>query len=408
MNYFDRVVFHPVYTTVNYFIGQHRKTIIEVKKTDGYIKRSCVSKANSLSIAFFLVAGAVAAVAAIFFSLVTWPYRWCKLNEIYSQSMKRDLACLSHEENGVLEKQVREYIVKKSAPELPENKRLKIHANKLDQTVEIVKACYSRSRDVYAPVALLWVNYLLQKAQANNQKIVFMARDGTAPYKLALNIMKETKYQEKYPEMLTEGRIVMGYFSRKVVNSSYANPEGKKLFKQYMHEELGIRPADKCMFVDIGFEGSMIDKITDMASALTDNDEACKVEVEFEFLLSLTNKAKGFLADVDNQLASVPSAGANLGIQWLEDSHHGVINSPQSLIKSENGRVYPDTFTAINKDTCINQPVDFLLRKFSQRAITTANEKYGDDVDFSAAKIKFNETIERIKNNQLWLYITHK
>lgn len=429
------VVFQPVYNVLNCLNLHYSKPAIAIKADDNFLKKSVAPIANGTKAAVLAVAFAVGVVSSFLFSLISWPIRAYKFNKVHNLALKEDLKKLTPQEHEILNKQIRAYIEKKSS------KGLKIDANKIDDCIEKVKASFSRSRDIYGSVAVKWVDYLINKAEANGQKLIFMARDGAAPFKLAQNMMKTDKYKQSFPGMAQEGRIVMGYFSRKVVGNSYDSPEGQKLFKEYLVNELGIKPGDNCLFVDVGFAGSMIDRITEMASDLTgiqataedpkNSDQSLshskikagwqkwghlsdledsinkKVKVNFEYLISMTPKSTGFLATEDKRLTSVPSAGGNLGIHWLEDSHQGVVNSPTHLIKQSNGRIYANTAIPGKKQTCIDDGEEYLLRKFSKKAVTDAYKTIDPAADFKAIKNNFDATLQKIKAGQLPLLVKH-
>ncbi len=97
-----------------------------------------------------------------------------------------------------------------------------------------------------------------------------------------------------------------------------------------MEKNLHIKPGDKCIFVDIGFAGSMVAPIK---SALPEN------EVEFEFLIATSNKAKGFIANSELPLENFESEKHHLGTRWLEETHHGTLASAKRLIRNDKGEI---------------------------------------------------------------------
>lgn len=465
----DRSVFQPMYEVGGYLNSCYSVPAIAVKADDNFLKRAVAPIANGLKVSVLAVAFAVGELGAFIFSVLSWPIRAYQLSKVREQALKDDLNRLTPQEHDLLNQDIKAFIEKKSKVGLT------IDPNELDTCIEQVKAYYARSRDIYGAVAVKWAEYLLNKANANGQKLVFMARDGAAPYKLAQNMMKEEAYQQAYPGMAQEGRIVMGYFSRKVVGNSYETPEGQKLFKEYLVNELGIKPGDNCLFVDVGFEGSMIDKIREMASDLTGVQasaeefkpvasplnqsrvkakipnhahakasqmsfwdkvsnlfsppkveapkkgevplnpakakaglEKKKVTVKFEYLISLTPKATGFLGTNDEKLASVPWAGGgNYGVHWLEDSHQGVISSPTHLVKHSDGHIYANTAIPGQEQTCIHSAKDYVLRKFSKKAVTDAYKTTDPTADLKVLKSDFDNTLDRILRCELPLLISH-
>jgi hypothetical protein len=317
--------------------------------------------------------------------------------EVEKQDIEITLNLLPKEEVEHLKDNVKEFIAEK---------QLNIPEKFLERTVSIAAACYIRSHMMYGPVALKWVDYLLQKANQEGKKIVFMARDGSAPYKIASELLH--KYPERYPNM-NKDQLIYGYFSRKIIDNSKKDEAGKALFLDYI-KQLGVQEKDKCIFVDIGFSGSMVDPIKTMVAPLN-------LETEFEFLFSLSNKAHGFVENEPVQRPPRPEYGESqpftvypvneVGVHWLEDSHQGTIQSPTRLVKMD-GKIYPDTHTPKEKKTFRHEPQNYLWRKYSQLgAIQIVNCVTPDQEDAHVVKKQLKELLVNMQLKHLHLYIPH-
>jgi hypothetical protein len=237
-------------------------------------------------------------------------------------------------------------------------------------------ATYITSQAYYAPVVKKWALSLLRKALQEDRQLVFLARDGHAPYFVAQEL------QKLHPE-LAGVKLHYKYLSRKVVNHA-TNPsidsnleERKAQLREYFFSD-GLTPDAKMLFVDVGFMGSMIDtlkseffpiqppvektleanqayradlkayykKITGKDAKNLSNTEMKQIllrdQYKFNFLISHTPKADGFMGNIQHELRSVRSAGQNRAVHWLEDTHQGVISSPKQLVRLEDGSVVPD------------------------------------------------------------------
>lgn len=381
-----RLIFSPTYSCWNKLHSNLITPCMVAQKDSPWTQRAVCKIANGGKIALIAAAYVICTLATGIFSIATCPHRFYQRGLVEKMGFKSDLKLLSRQETNQIRYRVLRYM-DTSVCDIP--------ATKKEEAIQKAIACYARSKKIYGPIAHAWTEYLLEKANKEGKKLVFMARDGIPPYEIALNLMKKPEYQAKYPN-ITKDKIVLGYFSRKVVNHSLESEANKALFKRYTSEELGIKDGDECLFVDIGFEGSMIDKIRGLLPG---------VKADFEYLIAINNKATGFIATQDKQLSSVPSAANNLGIHWLEDSHQGCIASPSSLVEV-NGRIYPNTNTPKNK-TYSSQPksLQFLLKYFSQLGVVEGETISKDQLE--KCKKVFDETIQKIKDSQLPLLIEH-
>lgn len=268
-----------------------------------------------------------------------------------------------------LQREIERYITENSAPTVPSNRRLSIPREKRNEYVLKAMAYYARSQYYYGPLAVDWVHNLLTQANERNQKLVFMARDGIAPYHLARTMMKMDKFRDRFPNLVGDDRIVLGYFSRKLVTHHHSGDEQQfQIFRKYI-AQLGIKPGDKCRFVDIGFQGSMIKDIRKM---LSEN------EIDFNFFISLTSQAEGYVSprdDTRRELSSCTSSEANPGVWWLETAHQGTDRGPSHLVEHTDEFIYPNTLVPGQESTYISDPViqgdslEYLLRHWGLKAI---------------------------------------
>lgn len=230
-----------------------------------------------------------------------------------------------------------------------------------EAAIQAAISTYSSSRKQYGPVVFEWVKSVLDTAKVEGRKVVFMARDGIAPYEVA-KILKEKDPNYKDVD------ISLVFLSRSIISTASENKEDKNLVHDYLIQECNMQKNDKCLFVDVGYQGSMISKIKKLTSCLNLN-------LKFEYLLSHNPNIDGFLEDVKTPLKSIPinEAGNNLATYWLEDTHQSNLESPKKLQRMEkNGKqvVIPDIFVGSEPMTCKKtQPIDFLLKHFGLEAV---------------------------------------
>ncbi len=224
----------------------------------------------------------------------------------------------------------------------------------------------------FAPVIYDWTLSLMKRSSENGQHLVFMARDGLAAYRMALEIKKNVPQLQSLP-------ISYVYLSRKVVRGN------RDHLKSYLHQELNSsdKSDPKYLFVDIGFLGSMC---ADIQSALKETvKEAC---CEFEFLISTGNIAPGFAGTIKQNLRAVKSAGKNRAVYWMEDTHQGVVKSPKELVKNRLGQLAPDTDVEnkIDDPTLLapTHSIDTLCREAAQKAIVDFVQERDHLSDFDA------------------------
>lgn len=229
-------------------------------------------------------------------------------------------------------------------------------------------SCYASSYMHYSPVVIEWTHSVLETAMAfaPPKRVVFLARDGIAPYEVAKVL------QKKYPEKYGQVPLSLLYISRRVKDWAMANEENTQMFIDYVKQE-GLKPNEKCLFIDIGFCGSMIWDIKDLLKDLTS-------DIQFGYLISHTPNARGFMGNMSKKLESVKGAGQNPAVHWLEDMHQGVHNSPSRLFRDPTGIIRPYIADGKGQTTCKEDvPKSYLNKMFGLKAVIDG----ANDMDFS-------------------------
>lgn len=385
-----RFVFDPVYSALGKLSQCTQKPWVAVKEDSRKITRVVAPIANAVQKGLIYAAMAVATLALGLFSLLALPYRYYNRYKMLTM----DVLQLPEAEKSALKAEITKYV---NAHGKSESGKSLTEQEKKDYVFTIMVA-YARSKMVYGPVARAWTEYLLDKANKGNSKLIFLARDGIPQYKMAKKLMATKEYQEKYPNLVKDDQIVLGYISRKVKDST-KGPEKEQLFKDYIEKELGIKKGDKCLFADVGYAGSLIDFIKSKVPG-----------ANFEYVISLSDQATGFVTEINRSKYPIEWAGGNPGAHWLEDAHQGNFKSPTELVKASDGRIYPITVQP-NKKEYITVPgsLEYMGRKFSQRAIVRCHkDKPIANEALAAAKAKFIDTMDRIKRFELPLFTIHK
>jgi hypothetical protein len=233
--------------------------------------------------------------------------------------------------------------------------------NQLTEVVlaqEIGHAAYAMSYSHYAPVIFEWASSLLQRATQDNLHLVFVARDGLPPFEVA-QILKETNPEFAHVE------TSYVYISRKIVIGP------KEALIQYLLQQSFVREAKnqekKLLFIDIGFQGTIIPSIRSalQRSGISDISN----QVNFEYLISCTKEAHGFASNPTKPLPIFYSPKACWAIHWMEDAHQGLIESPEALVKNPITHQYePDT--VLEQRTCrTSNPLDYLGKCVAQWAL---------------------------------------
>lgn len=401
-----RFVFSATYSAWNKLSVHYNTDLVTVTPASSKWMRTVAPLANGAKKCVIVVAFAVSTIVTAIFSVCYFPIRYLSNNN--NESLKKDFNRMPVAESNALRQEILDDIDRKES-----QGKFKIPFLEKDAIVFETISCYARSSEVYGPVVVAWVEYLLNKANQGNQKLVFMARDGIAPYKMAMEMMQEPDYQSKYPNLVGDDKIALAYFSRKVVDHAQSSDQNKALLQKYV-TQLGISDGDQCIFVDIGFTGSMITKLRDMLPGIT---------ISFDYLISHTPNADGFIFSANDpslankqpgslhtiQSIAYKAAGSNLATHWLEDTHQGVGESPTHLVEKE-GKIYPNTKIPGQKQyTAKPGSHDFMLRKWARRAIVRSRNKYPPStIRKDAAIKKLDDTLTSIKNLEIPLLIQHK
>lgn len=393
MNSIDRrFVLGPAYHCVDKLSLEYAKPCITTNAESGPVKRTVAPIANVGKKSVIVLAGVIGALVTGIYSLLSFPCRAYQRHKIEQMGIQHGLNLLTPAEKESFRQELEKYLKDNDVAISPKEKQAWLNK---------IMASYGRSKKIYGPVARAWTDMLLEKAQKEGKKIVFLARDGAVPFKIAKALMKTEDYRAKYPNLTGDKQIVLAYFSRKVVKSSLENEKTKAIFNKYITNELGLKDGDKCIFVDVGFLGSMID---DFRKNLLPT-----VSIDFEYLISHTPKAHGFVGINDKNVKSVGTAGGNPGIHWLEDTHQGYTSSPSKLVEVGD-HVYPNTKQPGKPDYCVpKNSLEFLVRKFTQRGVVESSQEAPiPEAQVEAVKQKFADTIGQIKDKKLPLFVEHR
>lgn len=326
-----------------------RKKWVPVTPESSRGRKAWSTFANGIKQTLAVLAYIIVTVATGLFSVIAAPFRCALYPYFLKKTIQKDLALLggTGKEKELLA-EIKAYIESK-----PELKSIfdKLKPKEQTQMIRQVGATYARCHHFYGPIAAQWVDKLLVEAQKDGKRLVFLARDGTGPYKLAKNLMKQ--YPERYQGVKPP---VLLYLSRKVVADCYRSDKsddkrakGWQKFRDYLQEQ-GIKEGESCMFIDIGFAGSMAPKIVDMVnSPLPGQGETTKpkkpITVQFEFLISTTTHQKtkgndvivnGFIGKPNSRLKAIPDGNMNPAVNWLEETHQGVVSSPSKLVRRDD------------------------------------------------------------------------
>ncbi len=386
------ILFRPVLDGWNLLSNQRSKSVIHIKGTDSVIRKIYGHSLNFAKKRMIEVLIVVGTIFTSIYSLITYPVRWYQNIKITEFAIDTDLSRITSKEIIKIESDVNKYFDKHS-----DHFQTMSKSDKAKLTRLIVSQC-ARSQRVYGPIVREWVDHLLEKASQNGNKLVFMARDGLPYYEVAKRLMETAEYKEKFPSLTRDGSIVLGYFSRNVVKSADGSNEGREIFRRYIAEELHIQPGDRCIFCDIGFSGSMVKPIRDLIP---------DVQVEFNFLVATSNRAEGYLGNPSKPLPHLETAASNMGVRWLEESHHGNIASATKLIVDDQGHVRPDTLSPkkVRFDEKFSQA--YLIRKFCLRSLIDSAVQLGplSKQEVEKARELFSQTIGAIKDNRLPLFV---
>jgi|GEM_PF-6402977 len=384
------ILFQPMRSTWHIFCEFRNRPLIEEGSADTRIKKRVVWLVNESKNRLTEVALVVTTVFSFLYSLITYPIRVYQNRKLERLAIQLDLDRFSPEEQIEARRTIEDYFKKH------EEAFSSLSLEEKQTICEKVLSQCARSQKVYGPIVRNWVDHLLKIADQDDKKLVFMARDGIPFYQVATELMKKDEYKIKFPQLAQKDNpIVLGHFSRNVVTGAKEKPD---LFKRYVTETLQIKEGESCIFVDIGFSGSMVEPIRKL---LPDR------KIDFHFLVATTNKAQGFLGNPQKPLSNLLTAANNLGVRWVEESHHGNLASAQKLVEGEDGRVYSDNLYP-KKVLCEEKfSLQYLLRKFCLKGVVkyAVNLPSLSEREAMKAKDVFNETIGAIKNMELPVFL---
>jgi hypothetical protein len=388
-------------TAWNRLDGSLKTPLIRVSSSDSTVKKTVAAIANCLKKRVVEVAFVVTTIFAVLYCLISYPFRLHQERMNEKPSIESDLARIKPQEKDALHQQLETYFQKH------EDHFGKLTSEeKADITLRVASQC-ARSQDVFSPIARQFVDQLLETANKEGRKIVFMARDGIVFYEIAKELMKQPENVEKYPNLANKDAIVLGYFSRALIDHADSSDENKAIFKRYISENLGIQPKEKCIFVDIGFAGSMVAPIRGM---LPEN------EIDFEFLIATSNRAKGFLGTMDQPLENFTSEKHNLGTRWMEETHHGTLASGKKLfvdldgkvqVKLDNIKGIPSPKHAWKFRTEEKFSLPYMIRKFCKKTVvqTAAELPLQNEEALVKAKKAFSELVWKLQYGYLPMLI---
>jgi len=121
------------------------------------------------------------------------------------------------------------------------------------------------------------------------------------------------------------------------LNQSVLDNTPRDVLEDY-YTQLGISKDDKLVFVDAGFDGSIIDSLKTKFKDYQIKD--------FQFFISKTFRATGYLNEVNNMTLesfSTDVLGNNSSIYFLEDTFSGIEQGATKLVRNENGVIEPDS-----------------------------------------------------------------
>lgn len=335
-------------TIYNAFSTAHEKCTGRYK----YLKMASNVSLNGIK----LVAYGIKLLVVLFFEKLLAPYSKFKYQALKKAQVENDLKDYSQTGRNVaiLKNEIKVFI---QAEGLFADKDQK----KIDTYVDRAAATYASSRLHYAPVVVDWVHSILETSLALNKpseqpsRVVFLARDGIPAYEVAKKLIATNEEYAGIPVSLL-------YISRKVKDWAEKSDLNRAMLIEYATQE-GIKKDQRCFFIDIGFLGSMIDPIKKIFKDITS-------DITFGYLVSHIQKAHGFMANMENKLGSVESAGGNRAVHWLEDTHQGVRNSAYELRKEQDGTIVPVVKDDSGEETCKkSSPKTYLYKYFGMKAI---------------------------------------
>lgn len=213
-----------------------------------------------------------------------------------------------------------------------------------DKKAEILKdsiRLYEVSRDKVAPVVVDFARWCLERAKPG-QKVLFLARDGLAPWIAARLLVR----QGKFPG-ITEDQLKYAHLSRNITWQ-----EDEATLKQYL-SQLGVEDDDQDLLtVDVGMFGAIHRSLQELYPQK-------KVSSLYLISASRDEGIEGYLSDVKKGTSSIDpiwkSIPGNPAVHFIEDTFAGFYGSTKGLEKSEDGTVKPHIGVPYSRDVYLKR-----------------------------------------------------
>jgi hypothetical protein len=375
----NRYLFKDLFNTWAVLHSQYVKNWVS---TDANSR--CLTRAVKLIVeipvksALFGISMAVATVAVGVFCLFAAPFRIWSFAHAIQLANQEGLAYLGDKQTTIKER-IRNTI---------SNELSGVEGSLRDAYVDIAAAAYGRCLESYMPIAIKWVHSLLEKANTQGKHLVFLARDGIAPYQIAKKILANKQYQKLYPN-LTSKSITLAWFSRKIL------AKAQRDFVLKYSKQVDIPEKKTLIFVDVGYSGSLINPIRTLFS---------EVECEFEFFISFNDEAHGFAGTNKERLSGFPGTWC-LSLYWIEETCQGTTCTADALVE-HGGKIYANTNIPGQKITYKDNPLNYLIRKVSMWAVKDYSDIDPNSIDLTDAKKRINRTFENVMSGKLPLLTT--
>ena len=202
-----------------------------------------------------------------------------------------------------------------------------IGKEKQEELLRDAARLYEVSRDEVAPVVLDFAGWCLEKV-APGQTVLFLARDGLAPWIAARLLVR----QGRFPG-ISEEQLKYAQLSRKIMWE-----ESRETIRDYL-SQIGVEnDGGDLLMVDIGMYGAIHSSLQNLYP---------QKKAKSLFLISASNQEgiEGYLSDVkkkskfDDPLWK--NISGNPAVHFLEDTFSGFYSSTQGLERTEGGAIQP-------------------------------------------------------------------
>ncbi|MDP3792193.1 MAG: hypothetical protein Q8Q89_00475 [bacterium] len=246
---------------------------------------------------------------------------------------------------------------------------------------------YEVSRDKVAPVVLDFARWCLERAKPG-QKVLFLARDGLAPWIAARLLVR----QGKFPG-ITEDQLKYTHLSRNITWQ-----EDEATLKQYL-SQLGVEDNDEDLLtVDVGMFGAIHRSLQELYPQK-------KVTSLYLISASRDEGIEGYLSDVKKGTSSIDpiwkSIPGNPAVHFLEDTFSGFYGSTQGLEKSEDGTIKPQMGIPYSRDVYLKR-----LAAIDGIVDHALSQKEGDSKANSAALNAY--LVSQFKDDKKYIMVPHE